>query len=121
MVKTLTLKAANNDVKFMTSLEGLEFTIDEDSFTNASSKIENDEIQFSDSDLNGLEVSDIVDRAKPVMVGAEKQSADQIEITFTEDVVFKGSDDEKTASQFTVTKLAKMHMANLLAEKTLIS
>lgn len=105
--KKLIVKAANKDVLFNTSLETLNFKIDEDTFSNKSSKIENDEIKFSQSELNGLSETDIVDRAKPVMVGAKLENNNSIKVTYTEAVEFKGSDNEKTASQFTVDKASK--------------
>lgn len=103
--KKMTIKTADKDVKFVTSFEDLEFEIAADTFKNSVSNLENnEEIKFTD--LN-LEKGDKVDRAKPVMVGAEKVSSNEITITYTEAVEYKGSDESKQASQFSVDKASK--------------
>lgn len=103
--KNLTIKPANKDVKFVTTTEvsGNVVEIEADTITNKSSKVENAAIKS-----NELKAKDMIDRAKPIMIGAEKNTAETITITYSEYVEFKGNDEAKAAAQFDVKNASKV-------------
>ena len=103
--KNLTIKPANKDVKFVTTTEvsGNVVEIEADTITNKSSKVENAVIKSND-----LKAKDMIDRAKPIMIGAEKNDAETITITYSEYVEFKGNDEAKAAAQFDVKNASKV-------------
>lgn len=90
----LTITPADSSVKFVTeAVDGL-VTIKADSIKGKVSTIENAELVS--------EAADTVDYAAPVIIGGEVVDADTVILTYSEAVQFKGDDEAKQASQFTV-------------------
>lgn len=98
----LTLKPASSKVKFATGAVDDLVTIAADSIKGKVSNVENTELLST-----SLEDKDIIDRANPVIIGAQKAAADGLNVTFSEAVVFKGDDAVKQAAQFTVANASK--------------
>lgn len=108
--KTLTIKT-NGDVLFNTDLENSDIEIKANSFTSKDSKVANEKVTID----NSFDEDDFVDNAQPVIVGASAGvSADEVEFTFTEDVDFKG-DDDNIAKLFSVKKGANDSVGSTVA------
>lgn len=101
---TLTLRPANSGVTFVTNAAANLFSIQGDSIKGERSGVENTRLTSTDH----IDPVNIIDRALPIMIGAQKEETDStITITYSEPVAFKGSDPEMQASQFAVEHATK--------------
>lgn len=94
---------AKEGVKFPTSLENLDVTIDEDAFTNTSGKVGNKEIKINDGSSTTVKAKDVVDNAAPMIVSVYAKNANTVEVTYSEDVALQGKEKD-VASLFFADK-----------------
>ncbi|TWI59822.1 S-layer homology domain-containing protein [Halalkalibacter nanhaiisediminis] len=99
---TLTITPAVSDVKFATENVLDLVQIAADSIKSSGSGVENLALNTASVTANN-----VIDRAAPVMIGAVKNDADTLEITYSEAVALKGSDVPRSALQFTVENASK--------------
>ncbi|CEA01891.1 S-layer protein precursor [Metalysinibacillus saudimassiliensis] len=94
---------AKEGVKFPTSLENLDVTIDKDSFTNTSGKVGNKEIKINDGSTSTVKAKNVVDNAAPMIVSVYAKNANTVEVTYSEDVALQGKEKD-VASLFFADK-----------------
>lgn len=110
--RKLTITAANDEVKFVTSEQANLLEIQGDVLKGRESGIANTKLSTEDL-LNTLFV---VDRAVPVMIGAQKEDDRTLLVTYSEPVAFTGKDVHAQAAQFAVENATK----NAYAEQVLV-
>lgn len=101
--RKLTITPANSEVKFVTSEQADLIEIQGDVLKGRESGIANTKLSTEDL-VNTLVV---VDRALPVMIGAQKEDDRTLLVTYSEPVAFTGKDIHAQAAQFTVENATK--------------
>lgn len=99
----LKIQPANSKVKFATGNVTDLVTIAAETIKGKASGVANTAILTSED----LTATNIIDRANPIMIGATKTDAKALQVTYSEDVDFKGTDLPKQAAQFTVENASK--------------
>lgn len=110
--KKLIITPASEEVRFVTSKRTDLLEIQGDVLKGTESGVANTKLSTAD----GFDTLLIIDRATPMLVGAEKEDDRTLVMTYSEPIIFTGEEISKQAEQFSVENATK----NAYGEKVML-